>query len=370
MARSMVYFEAKDPQYFKFWRDAMKLQCPSVKFNHASLRTFITAGLKDMESGAPGPPVNELIKAETDEEHLSYRALKDALENVNSVSEQELANACSDAAEELFDNSPFGLPYVISRPLTAREWVYLYGEGVGASPGVFNVFTGPVSNWSSLSTCDFLTSVSPLVPVVTAPYSSVAAARPVVGGVLGPEVFEVAASCYAASVSSAAAPECNAPARGSHSDNELLFELKIDRHGRMEDIQKLRGAEYMRNEGFIWYVGPGRAARKVRWRFSKANLWNRQSVARPTVEELEAFLRPRFPEYIGQLAQVPFETSASEDRLHEGQWFRLSVPHNSPCPNLETSWHGSNLYVAGSIFQDRSVVAYRRFACRCGYQVT
>ena len=344
----------------------MKLQCPSVKFNHASLRKFITAGLNDMESGAPGPPVNELIKAETDEEHLSYRALKDALENVNSidgplsllslenvnsVSEQELAKICWDEAEELFDNSPFGLPYVKIRPLTAREWVYLYGEGVGDSPGVFNAFTGPLSTWSSLSTCGFLKSASPLVPVVTATSSSFAAARPVVGGVWGPEVFEVAASCYAAAASSAAAPDCNAPACDSHSDDELLFELKIDRHGRMEDIQNLRGAEYMRNEGFIWHVGSGPAARKVRWRFSETNLWKCQSVARPTVEELEAFLRPRFPEYIGQLAQVPFETSASEDRLQEGQWFRLIVSHNSPCPNFETSWHGSNLYVAGSIFK-------------------
>ena len=70
-----------------------------------------------------------------------------------------------------------------------------------------------------------------------------------------------------------------------------------------------------------------------------------------TVEELQEFLQSRFPNLIDRVEQVPFETSSSEDGHREGKWFRIILSDAFPCPDFQTSWHGSNLYVAGSIIK-------------------
>ena len=137
----------------------------------------------EQASERSGPSVQELLRALTDEEHPSFLVLEKVLDNINSKTSSELAAACSwDEVEEFSDNSPFGLPYVINRPLTTREWLSLYGEN---DTGVYNVFGTPCRTWKSLSKCGFLKTVSPLVPapVVRARSSSEAAAEPVDGGV-------------------------------------------------------------------------------------------------------------------------------------------------------------------------------------------
>ena len=106
----------------------------------------------------------------------------------------------------------------------------------------------------------------------------------------------------------------------------------------------------MKKVGFIYHVGRGKAARKVQWRLGEAHML-KPTPAVPTVKELQEFLRPRFPNFIDQLEQVPFETSASEDGHREGKWSRVILSDAFPCPDFQTSWHGSNLYVAGSIIK-------------------
>ena len=159
-------------------------------------------------------------------------------------------------------------------------------------------------------------------------------AEPVVGGVWGPD--------------SVAPPDCIVP--GDDSDAKPLFGLKPDRHGDVEEISRMRAKEYTQTVGFIWHVGHGKAASKVQWRLGEAHML-KPTPAVPTVKELQEYLCSRFPNLSDQLEQVPFETSSSEDGHREGKWFRIILSDAFPCPDFQTSWHGSNLYVAGSIIK-------------------
>ena len=307
----------------------------------ASRRKFLTEqiSLVEQASQRSGPPVQELIRAETDEEHLSFRVLKTALDAINSTTDSELAAACSWDESEVFpDNSPFGLPYVSNKHLTPREWLSVYGE----DDGVYNAFQSRCDTWASLSTCGFLKTASPSVPapVVRAASSSEAEAEPVAGGVWGPEAVPVPPSFF----------DNDDDDDSDDSDAKSSFGLKPDRHGDVEEISRMRTQEYMRTVGFIFWGGSGKAARRVQWRLREAHML-KPTPAVVTVEELQEFLRSRFPNLIDRVEQVPFETSSSEDGHREGKWFRIILSDAFPCPDFQTSWHGSNLYVAGSIIK-------------------
>ena len=109
-------------EYTDFWREAIQVHWPHATFNLASLRKFLTAEFNLLEQAyeRPGPPVQELIRAETDGEHLSFRVLKHALDTVNSTTDSELAASGSeDEVDGLVVN-----PYL--RPLTAEEWLSVW----------------------------------------------------------------------------------------------------------------------------------------------------------------------------------------------------------------------------------------------------
>ena len=138
MARTRAYNVASR-EYLDFWRKTIKVHCPTATFDLASFRQFLTAQFRLLEQASQrsGPPVQELVRAETDEEHLSCRVLKKALDIVNSTTDRDFAAACS--WDEVEENSPFGLPYVAKKPLTTREGLFLYGDD--------GLFLGPMQNF-------------------------------------------------------------------------------------------------------------------------------------------------------------------------------------------------------------------------------
>ena len=342
MARTNAYVASRE--YFDFWCETIKVHCPTATFTRASFRKFLTAQISLLEQASQrsGPPVQELIRAETDGEHLSFRVLKTALDTINSTTDSELAAACSwDEIEVFPDNSPFGLPYVSNKHLTPSEWLSVYGE----DDGVYNAFQSRCDTWASLSTCGFLKTASPSVPapVVRAASSSEAEAEPVACGVWGPEAVPVPPSFFDDD-------DDDDDDDSDDSDAKSSFGLKPDRHGDVEEISRMRNREYMRTVGFIFWGGSGKAARKVQRRLHEAHML-KPTPAVVTVEELQEFLQSRFPNLIDRVEQVPFETSSSEDGHREGKWFRIILSDAFPCPDFQTSWHGSNLYVAGSIIK-------------------
>ena len=161
--------------------------------------------------------------------------------------------------------------------------------------------------------------------------------------------------------STTSSSEAAAELVGGDIDAEPLFALHLDRRGDVEEISRMKSHEYMKHVVFIWHVGSGREARQVQWRLREADMWIptpaeptvRSDASQPAVsqEELQKFLRCRFPASSNQLEQVPFETSSSEDGHREGKWFRIILDDAVSCAGWETSWHGSNLYVAGSIIR-------------------
>ena len=134
-----------------------------------------------------------------------------------------------------------------------------------------------------------------------------------------------------------------------------LFAFHEERRGSLAEVERMRGAEYMKNEGFRWCVGEGKnsAGRKVQRRFKECGYWV-DNPTLPTIAELRCYVERRFPTLLNGLIEVPFQLSSSGYGLRQGAWFKMVITDDFP-GNYNTSWHGGNLYCAESIISSMTL---------------
>ena len=83
------------------------------------LRNFLLDQLREQSRAPLGPPTNEIIVAERDEDHFSCRMVNHALKNIEDIVEA--------ASQDL--KASIGLPYVAARAPKTDEWIFkLYDE--------------------------------------------------------------------------------------------------------------------------------------------------------------------------------------------------------------------------------------------------
>ena len=279
--RTIAWSQARDPELGGFWVGIMRAKVPDVPVTRAALRKFLLDQLREQSSAPPGPPTNEIIVVERDEESITCRMVKDALERADDIVE--------DASSQELKKS-IGLPYVAARAPTAHEWAtQLYNENTGA----VDVFTSSCSTWEHLASCGLLqlaviegrssASKPPSAPTRSA---SSEPSAPIDGGFWGEEV----------SVQRPASNDSYTSSDESESDADVVFAFHEERQGTFDEIQKMRHQKgYMKDEGFIWATGMGKkaAGRRVQWRFKERGYWV-ETPALPTIAELRCYVEPRF----------------------------------------------------------------------------
>ena len=83
LCRTGAWLHEKDHYFGSFWRQVMRSKLPDVQVTPQAVRKFLFDLGREQSCAPSGPPTNEIIVVERDEDHITCRMVNDALERVD-----------------------------------------------------------------------------------------------------------------------------------------------------------------------------------------------------------------------------------------------------------------------------------------------